>query len=244
MSELKIGKMSNKDIAEWMGIPANTFNKSKEKYLKELANFVEFHLEGKKIVIDKILNDKYEKKQGSTTFQKIKEEIDDTWDEYGLDSCSRVSDVIYEELCEDESFNLKPATVYNYTIKGRNELYGKPFSENGGQIGNCIYVWCKKKEDGKYAFLNDEEKKIKEELQTKYFGNTTEKQIMVKAMVSAGEISKEEAWDILEEITNMRDDGFMGFLKELQAKIGCQVVRGTYVTRNIGVKNGGYNWEI
>ncbi len=233
--ELKIGKISNKDLAMWFGISANSFSKNKENKLKELEQFAKFHIDNKNhIIIDEVYNDKYGKKNYT---DKVIKKIDESWDEYGLDSCSRVSYEIYEDLCEEDAdFNLKPSTVYNYTIKGRNELYGKPFSEAGGQIGSCIYTWCKKREDGHYDFLNDEEKVIKEELQKKYFGDTTEKQIMVKAMVAAGEISKEEAWDVLEEMTNMRDAGFMGFLKELQAKIGCQVVRGTYVTRNIGVK--------
>ena len=51
-------------------------------------------------------------------------------------------------------------------------------------------------------------------------------------MVEAGEITKEDAWDVLEEMTNMRTGNFMMFLKELQAELGCQVVKGTYIERN------------
>ena len=80
--------------------------------------------------------------------------------------------------------------------------------------------------------LSEEEKKIKEDLQIKYFGDTTEKQILVKAMIEAGEISKEEAWSVLEEMTNMKNGNFLLFLGELQEKIGCKVVRGTLVQRN------------
>lgn len=70
-------------------------------------------------------------------------------------------------------------------------------------------------------------------MQTKYFGDATEKQVLVKAMVEAGEITTEEAWGILEEMTNMKGKtNFMGFLKELQGTLHCQVVRGTLVTRN------------
>jgi len=41
--------------------------------------------------------------------------------------------------------------------------------------------------------LTEEEQEIKQKLQTKYFGDATEKQILVKAMVEAGEISREDA---------------------------------------------------
>ena len=51
-------------------------------------------------------------------------------------------------------------------------------------------------------------------------------------MVEAGEITKEDAWDVLEEMTNMKTGNFMMFLKELQAELGCQVVKGTYIERN------------
>ena len=51
-------------------------------------------------------------------------------------------------------------------------------------------------------------------------------------MVALGEIKKEDAWQLLEELTNMDDRGFMNFLVELQERIGCQVVRGTLVNRN------------
>jgi polyhydroxyalkanoate synthesis regulator phasin len=47
-------------------------------------------------------------------------------------------------------------------------------------------------------------------------------------MVESGEITKEEAWDVLEELTNMKGRGnFMTFMSELQAKLNCKVIRGT-----------------
>lgn len=88
-------------------------------------------------------------------------------------------------------------------------------------MGNCKYLWCKKdNETGMYHFLTEEEQAIKQKLQTKYFGDATEKQILVKAMVEVGEITKEDAWDVLEEMTNMKTGNFMMFLKELQAELG------------------------
>lgn len=228
--ELQIGKITNKDLAEWMGITANTLNKNKEKYLKELKNFADFHLDGKKVVIDNVINPVFSK-QGSEAYQKVRDKVDKVWDNSGLDSCSRVGNEIYEILTEeDKNFALQSSTVYNYTIKGRNELYGKPFM-SGGRLGNCVYLWCKKREDGGYSMLTEEEQVIKQQLQTKYFGDATEKQILVKAMVETGELSKEEAWDVLEEMTNMRTGNFLMFLRELELKVGCQVVKGTMVKR-------------
>ena len=134
---------------------------------------------------------------------------------------------------EKEGIVRKPNTVIAYTRQGRNELYGIPFM-NEGKIGKCIYIWCKRDpKTGEYSLLTEKEQIIKQNLQTKYFGDATEKQILVKGMVEAGEIRKEDAWDVLEEMTNMRTGNFMMFLKEIQEALHCQVIRGTLVERNV-----------
>jgi len=43
-------------------------------------------------------------------------------------------------------------TAYQYTLKSRNDLFGKPFQE-GGKLGNCKYLWCKQEENGELRFL-------------------------------------------------------------------------------------------
>lgn len=225
--ELKLGKITNKELAEWMGITANTFNKSKEKYLRELENFANFHIEGKKVVIDKIINPIFSK-QGSKAYQMVRDKVDDFWSPTGLDSCKNVSNQIVEYY--GDRLPVGKNTAYDYTRKGRNELYGVPF-EAGGKLGKCVYTWCKKEGENLIP-LTEEEQKIKELLIKKYFGNTTEKQILIAGMVEMGEIKKEEAWDILSELTNMKGNNFLLFLGELQEKIGCKVVRGTLVQRN------------
>lgn len=226
--ELKLGKMTNKELAEWMGISSNCFAKMKEKKYEELKVFAEYHFDGKKVVIDKILNPVYSKK-GSDAYQKIKDRIDEVWSPTGLDSCKNVSTKIKAFYGDD--LNVGDTTTYLYTTRGRNELYGKPF-EAGGSLGSCTYMWCKKNDDGMLVPLTPEEETVKANLIKKYFGNADEKQIIVSGMVESGEIKKEEAWDILTELTNMKGENFMMFLGELQEKLDCKIVRGTMVTRN------------
>ena len=230
--QLTLGKKTGKELAEWFGISPGAFRNGKEKKLEELKYFAEFYEENGKVVITKILNPIYQKR-GSEAYQKVVNKIDEVWSKDGLDSCSRVGTEICEILSnEDKGFKNTLSTVIEYTRKGRKELYGVPF-QNGGRLGNCIYIWCKRdKNSGAYSFLTDDEIEIKEQLQKKYFGDATEKQILVKGMVESGEISKEDAWDILEELTNMKTGNFMMFLKELQERLGCQVIKGTYVERN------------
>ena len=233
MKELLLGKITNAELADWFGVSTGSFATKKKEKLEELKYYANFYEDRGKIVITEIFNPVYSKQLGKN-YQKIKEKVNEVWSPDGLDTCSRVGEEIYEILSEeDSSFDLKNTTVVNYTRQGRNELYGKPFI-GGGKIGECIYVWCKRDpESGKYSLFNEQEDEIKKRLQQKYFGDTTEKQILVKGMVDSGEITHEEAWDVLEELTNMKTGGFMGFLQELQAEVGCQVVRGTLVKRNL-----------
>lgn len=231
--KLTTGKKTNKEIAEWLRVKPNTFNKNKEKYLNILAHFASYHLDKKKhIIIDQVYIEEYSKIT-EINYNKVLDSFEDNWDDSGLDCCARVGNRIYEAFVEaDENFDLKNTTIYNYTIRSRNELYGKPFVGEGLK-GTCHYLWCKwDQQADKYIPLTAEETKIKQELQTKYFGDTSEKQILVKGMIKSGEITEEEAWSVLEKMTNMNDGNFMGFLRELQDRIGCKIVRGTMLERS------------
>ena len=227
--ELKI--YSNKELAEWFGITANSFSNQKEKKLKELRAFADFEQVGnkqKKVKITYIYEPVYSK-QGCATFNKIKDQVDEVWDESGLDTCKRVSEKIMEK--NNYALTVKDSTVYNYTRKSRDILYGKPFDGVGGTLGSCRYSWVKEEKDGSLRELTQEEQDIKDKLIKKYYGDATEKQILVHGMVEAGEITKEEAWDVLTKMTNMNRTGFYTFLKELQKTLGCKIIKGTIVDR-------------
>jgi hypothetical protein len=83
--------------------------------------------------------------------------------------------------------------------------------------------------DGKqfYIQFTEEEDKIKQDLLKKHFGTNEEKDLLIAEMVSNGEISKEDAYDIMMEYRNLNGKGFMGFLKELEKQIGAKVVKAT-----------------
>ena len=231
VKELELKVYTNKQLAEWFGITPSSLSKYKKKKLEELKAFADFEEVGnkqKKVKIIYIYQPVY-CKQGSQNFKKIKRQVDEVWDDSGLDTCKRVSEKILEK--NNYELAIADSTVYNYTLKSRNELYGKPFDQKGGMLGKCRYLWCKETEDGNLRELTLKEEEIKQKLIKKYFGDATEKQILVQGMVQAGEISKEEAWDVLTEMTNMKGVGFYTFLKELQEKIGCKVIKGTQVDR-------------
>ena len=234
---------TGKQIAQWFGIHPATFSRERDKFLNVLKNFASYEEVGKRIKIIKVYGSNVYDKNWNTNYGRIRDKIPEVWNASGLDSSKRVSQEIQHELM----LPLADGTVYNYTLQGRNELYGKPFGEPG-ELGKCIYTWCKKIGDGRTAEiipLTPEENEIKQNLISKYFGDASEKQVIVKAMVETGEISKEEAWEVLEELTNMRGRGnFTAFLSELQEKLNCMVIRGTLIEpKKIEIKEDGFEWE-
>ena len=163
-----------------------------------------------------------------SSYNKIKVKLDDCWNESGLDTCSRVA----KEM--ERSLDLAPSTIYKYVTKSRTELYGKPFFSMG-EKGSCVYLWCKKQGEGAeavYTMLTPEEEKIKQSIIQKYYGDLTEKNIIVQGMVAAGEIGKEEAWDLLTKLTDLDNgDKFFCFISELQSVLQATLVRGTLISR-------------
>jgi hypothetical protein len=235
--KLKLGTMTGQEMADWFGIKLNTYRQTKAKKLRELENFAKFHIEKQKVYIDEIYIEVYSKR-GSRTKQIVEEEFEKTWNKDGLDSCSRVSQQIMKQFGEE--LGVKEDTVRHYTLGTRKKLYGTPWVSSGSK-GSCIFIWCKKHGEGAdahYELLTPAEEEIKKELIKKYFGDSNEKQIIVQGMVAKGEITREEAWGVLEELTGM-NHSFYPFLLELQEKVGATVVKGTLVNKEIRVIEDG-----
>lgn len=233
--KLKLGIMTNKELAEWFGIKEKSFANAKKKKLEELKKFADFSTSRGKVNIKKIYIEKYEKK-GSEAKEKTKEKLPEKWGhgENNIDTCKRVSLAINAEL-KNEGLLMSDGTIYNYTRQVRNELFGIPFSQIGGSIGNCVYIWCKRIGEGKnarYEQLTEEEEKIKKHLLKKYFGSDEEKEVLIASMVENGEITKEEAWDLHAELIGVNNsDNFLSFINELSVAIGGFVVKGTMIER-------------
>lgn len=222
MKELKPGIMTIKQLAEWFGKGYSTVRANKEEYYEKLKTYCNFEIlpTGKINIID--VNQPTFKKEGNK--QIIKDNFVKEWNDNGLDTARNVSEKIFDNY-EDE-LGITKNTTYAYTLQARNELYNKPFCGRG-EKGCCEYVWCVDLGEGQFRELTPEEQEVKKELLKKYFGNTTEKQLMVEAMVKAGEITEAEAFSVLKEMTGMNQAGFFGFLKELSATLHCRVIKAT-----------------
>lgn len=225
--ELHLGKMTNKELAEWFGIKVQSLKNKKKEKLKELEKYADFEeIYGGVNILKIKIKDEYSKER-SLGYQIVRDTFDEEWAESGLDTCSNVSNKIYTKY--KDNLPIAANTTYNYTIQVRNEKYGVPF------IGDCFYIWCKKSVAANgtliYTEFSEEEKKIKDRLMRKYFSTDVEKEVLVAEMVEGGEISKEQAYDMLCEIKNLNGAGFAAFKSELELEIGCPIVKGTMINR-------------
>ena len=223
MLELVEGQlMSNNDLAEWFQIKPGSFRNTKAKKLEELKKYAEYEIQGAKVLITKVIEPKFIKKKD---YSIVREEFTQVYNESKIDTASNVSKKIYNKRKSDLS--IKESTTYEYTREARNELYGKPFIGKG-KLGTCRDIWVKKLDEGKYERFNDEEEAMYKKLLLKYFKNTDSKAMFVKDMIKRGEVTKEEAWDVYDEIANL-EFGFMNFKAEMEEFVGCTIVRATEI---------------
>lgn len=224
--ELKLGKMTTKELAEWFGISYGRFRNIKKQKLEELKNFCFYEEIYGGVNIQAIINPIYEKElsQIREIYQQGFEEL-----KQPIDTVSHINEQIYEKYFNKLPTLSSAASGYHYAIEVRNANYGVPFKGNGSK-GHCYYLWCKMEEqNGKqyYIQFTEEEEKVKQDLLKKHFGTNEEKDLLIAEMVHNGEISKEDAYDIMMEYRNLNGQGFMSFLKALEKEIGAKVVKAT-----------------
>ena len=217
MEELKLGKITLKELASWFGISYGSIRNKREKYFQELEEYADFKAgERGGVEILNIYIPVYVKKDNN--YQQIKQKIPAAWDKSGLDLKKNVAQKLYSK----EEFSIKYSTVYSYVCKASNELYGKPSSLKGGEIGNCHWVLCVKDQNtGKLRWFTYEENQQKQELRAKYFNerNQEEKKKQeiresLKLQLKKNEISKE---DYKEELFVLEESAaYDNYLEALQ----------------------------
>ena len=222
---------TNKQIADWMGITLKTFSNQREKKLKELQAFADYELQGnkiKKIYIKKVYEPYYQKK-GSQARQEVRKNYEKYWHDE-LDTAKRVGEEMYKDGIGN---GVKCKTVIAYTgIQKRND-YGVAYGRDGKK-GYCVMEWGKYVEENGERYLvplTEEQVKIKNKLVKKWFGNTTDQHIFVAEMVAEGEITREQAWDMLEELTNV-ENKLAGFRADFMEAIDADIDKGTRLVQS------------
>ena len=242
MENLQLGRLSNKDLADWFGIKTDTLSKARSKYLQKLEEYCEFENLRGAVNITKIYNSVYLKKS-EKVYQYYLKNVPRVWRFNQIETCSRVADEIF-----DPANNIQPSTGVKYTVAIRDELWGKPTDHTNS---NCYYCLAKlyrgaEKKDNRYEPLTEQDEQIMTELYNKYYGtkDQVKKRMLTLEKVRHNEISKEEAYDIM-----FNEKDYKTYIEKLSAALGCDwVVRGTYVDTNtiefvdVCPKEGEFNW--
>ena len=232
MKQLTLGKIKSKDLAEWFGLSYGSFRVVKQQKLEELKMYCKFKEVYGGIEILEIYdnNNITYIKENKKNYDIVKSAFSEEWSDNGIDTCSNVAIKIYDKYSNE--LTVASNTAYNYTLKARKELFGVPFL-NAGELGSCVYIWCKKEIDKNgtviYKQFTDEEEQIRKDLMKKFFSTDIEKEIFIAEMVEMGEITKEQAYDALCSMKNLNKSGYTGFLKALKELIGSDVSKATFI---------------
>lgn len=239
LKELLKGKITLKELSEFFEISYSTLRNNKNKKLKELEEYCIFEILPKGIEIIEVKIPFYVKKDSN--FQKIKREIPKNWNNDSfLDRKKEVAERIYSK----EEFEIKFNTVYSYVCKASNELYGKPNSVNGGEIGNCHWVLCVRDMNlaneefpkGKLRWFTTEEFIKKQDIKKLYFENTREEKRRreeiresLALQLKCGDITKEGYKQELMELE--QEETYNTYFDALQKILpdGCTLDYGIYV---------------
>lgn len=210
-NELMVGVLTNQEFATWRGVKVNSLSRNKKRYLEELSKFAEYHLEGRRIIIDRVLEPKFIKKF-EEIYQKTLEIIPQVINKNGYDNGTSINDKVFARYAEAR---------YPFTLRGIKELYP-----------DRVKTWLVKDwESGDVRPMTDEERGIYKECFREFFGDAEDKTLLVEDMIAEGEISKEQAWDRYRKLLGLNKASYFTFLKEVGKRMGIAgiLVKGFYV---------------
>lgn len=148
--ELKEGKITLKELAEWFEISYGRIRHSKEKKLQTLKAFADYHLEpcgktGKKfnIIIDKVHCPIY-----SSAYEEVKKLKPKYWDTHGtgVDTAARVGNEMWRKE-KTVNARIKCSTCERYTGIAEKEEFGPLLKPKAGTKGYRYFVYSEKKYD-------------------------------------------------------------------------------------------------
>lgn len=190
--ELRLGKMSSKEMAQWFGIRYTTYKNDIDRYLDKLDVFADFEKVYGGVIIKEIYISVYDKNVNSlqTDLMFIKE-IQECNE--GLSTISGMARKYEKQLDNAQS------SIRRQLTKSRDRLFGKTngLKSTQGVIGMREYVWAIKVSDyNEYRNLTPEENELFDALIKKVYGNVEPERAKGAAMLDKlfqnSDMSKEE----------------------------------------------------
>lgn len=219
--KLKLGWMSTRDIADWMGIAYGTFRNNAEKKLEKLELFADFEKKRGGVVIKYVYMEEFDK-NATEDDKAIREAVKSASSK--LMTTSGVRRKLKRE-------NKKFAKLSNSWVDKKVERvlmkdFGPKGDEKGGTKGYRRTKWAIKVNDfNVYRRMTEEEEKLFKELVGDYFKEKPEiiiRKDELEADLKKGYIDKKEYVD---EIN--KKDNFFSILQEFKSITGETLVRAT-----------------
>lgn len=229
LKELKLGKMSTKELAAWFGVSYGSFRNKKHKALEELKEYCRYEAVYGGVKITDIYISEYVNSK-TANYELVKAHVPEEWDSSGLDTKKNVSDKIYGKYKRE--LTIQNTTTYNYVCKASDELYGKAKDyEHGGTKGNCWYKLCIIQPDGSRRLLTTEEEQRRKEIKDKYYsiGHRQKDEEIRDALLlqkKRKEITKEAYQEAIAELEGWR----VAYLLEFEETLpqDCKLGYGTF----------------
>lgn len=228
--KLRLGRMTTKELAAWMGIKYNTFRVNSEKRYTLLEQYCSYTKEYGGVNIQEIYE--YEFK-GDLKRQYAKIYLEEAMEaENHLTTTLGMARKVKKERphCQE----LKVNTLRNSLSKGGNEIFGKTnFPDDRfaykGPYGYREYVWGVKLSDyNQYRYLTEEEEKRFDELLAAAYALPAEK---AKTMALLDQSLKDKQIEI-DDYFSKREEldlcNFKGVLQAMFIEFGIIIVKCTY----------------
>lgn len=170
--ELKLGKMTGKEIAAWLGISyESTYAKKPAKYIERLMDYCEYEQVRGGVIINKIYIPVYNR--------YLKTEVEKTY----VQELTRRSNIISMTGMAETTGHSRYLNT-----RARNHLYGnEPTNVNAnahGLLGSRELIWVIKLEGANnYRELTDKEQELLNALVTQVYSNVTEDQVSATAVL-------------------------------------------------------------
>lgn len=218
MLELKLGFMSDAEVAEWCGKTVTSFKRNRKRWCEStLSRYATFEVVNKGINIISIKDPIF--------LPSGRKEVAEKWrgcwgyDNSALDTNSACWTKLKPQMINQISDN----TGKNYISSFKCEEYGVAYKrrKRDGTKGYCHFVFCKLV-DGIPQHFTEEELKIKRDLENKHLTNSKQQQYEMQSLLAAlrlGELTKEEYQEAITEIIET-DTGWNAFQQALEEAIG------------------------
>ena len=221
---LKIGIMTNEELAHWFGVTLGTYKNSAKKYLEKLQKYADFERVRGGANIIEIHFKQYIKNYNFNDGDYFNKEIERcTKEQNGLASIAGIARKAQKEV--EEFNNLSNIQIQRRFSEVALVHYGDYNDMIGGFTGVRERDWAIKIDDyNHYRALTEDEYNLFIEIAGGFYTKDAEKLIKKKKLeeqLKDGEIDVDTYFD---KVELYELDNFSDILLEFKARTGCQIV--------------------